>query len=106
MPAPVLLRGDYDAAALRRLGEGRQSGFGAQMADPGRSVGKGDECRLVSGEAGRDRLAETRHSIDHCTGHPGFSLLSRQTPSAQTPADQSLVAKHRSLDQKSAFLVG
>jgi hypothetical protein len=80
-------------------------GVGAQIVGTGRSDGKSG-FSSASGDAGGDRHAEPRHPVDHHTAHLGLEPLPGQTPSAQAPADQGLVAKHRGLAQRSATIAG
>lgn len=71
---------------------GRRSGRERLWCTPG-----SHESHLPSGDAGGDRHTKTCHRMDHGTAHPGLALLPRQTPGAQAPADQRLVAEHRGL---------
>src|SRR3954466_2129308 len=54
----------------------------------------------LSGDALRHRHPEPGHPVEHRAADPGFGLLGRQSPGAQTPTDDSFVAEHGSLPQR------
>src|SRR3954447_14319170 len=62
-----------------------------QAVDVRRSLG------TFSGDALRHRHTEPGHPVEHRAADPGFGLLGRQSPGAQTTPDDGLVAEHGSL---------